>query len=61
MSKINLDISALSVESFDVAGDPSQWLRVPLTDDAITDCCDENAAPEPVTAPVTPGPCCQYI
>ena len=59
MSKISLNISALMVESFDVAGDPTQWLHAPGTDAVRTQCCDDNAAPEPVTAPVTPGPCCQ--
>ncbi|HEX2210878.1 MAG TPA: hypothetical protein VHG93_24555 [Longimicrobium sp.] len=57
MSKISLEIGALTVESFDVAGDPSQWLRAPLTDDIGTDCCDENVY-RPITVGNTRDECC---
>jgi hypothetical protein len=41
MRNLTLDLNALAVESFEVAGDPSQWLVGPPP----TEGCDTNLAP----------------
>jgi hypothetical protein len=41
MRNLTLDLNALAVESFEVAGDPTQWLVGPPP----TEGCDTNLAP----------------
>ncbi|HEY0014892.1 MAG TPA: hypothetical protein VGC13_01190 [Longimicrobium sp.] len=59
MRKLNLDVSALTVESFDanVAGHPTQGgAAAPPPTETDDDCCVVEQA-RPVTAPVS-DPCC---
>lgn len=59
MRKLNLDVNALTVDSFDAnaAGNATQWsATAPPPTDTDDDCCVVEQA-HPVTAPVS-DPCC---